>query len=112
MKGSNRVKGLIALVSVIALSIPVAASAGVLDSGTRDARIHVSYGDLDLTKTAGVSTLYARLKAAARQACGPTKFIEAGSVQRKLQNEACYDSLLSRAVEKLGNDDVTAIHTG
>ena len=110
MKEAKRVTGLLALMSVVALGAASVASAVVLDPGTRDARIQVSYSDLDLTSSAGVVTLYSRLKAASKQACGPTNVQEAGSVQRLQQNKACYADLLSRAVEKVGNDSLSAIH--
>ncbi|GMR17487.1 MAG: hypothetical protein BMS9Abin32_603 [Gammaproteobacteria bacterium] len=112
MTKSRRVKGLLALVSVVALSLPAVSQAGVTESGTREARIHVSYADLDLSKAAGVTALYTRLKVAAQQACGPTNLREVGSVQRAQKNKACYNSLLSRAVAKLDNDYLAAMHAG
>jgi len=110
MKELKRVKGLVALVSVVALGLPAISSAGVIDSGSRNARIEVSYADLDLTKSAGITTLYGRLKSAAEHACGPLSLLEAGSVERVLQNKACYNSLLTRAVAQLENDQLSAIH--
>jgi UrcA family protein len=112
MKKSKRVMGLVTLVSVVALGLPAISSAGVLDSGAENGKISVSYADLDLTQSSGVVTLYSRLKSAAKHACGTTSLIEAGSVQRVQQSKACYNSLLGRAVAKLENERLSAIHAG
>jgi len=112
MKESKRVIGLVTLVSVVALGLPAISSAGVLASSTQNDKISVSYSDLDLTQSSGVVTLYSRLKTAAKHACGTTSLIEAGSVQRVQRSKACYNSLLDRAVAKLGNERLSAIHAG
>ena len=112
MKVSKRVIGLVTLVAVVALGSPAISSAGVLDSGAQNGKISVSYADLDLTQSSGVVTLYSRLKTAAKNACGSTSLIEAGSVQRVQQSKACYNGLLDRVVAKLENEQLSAIHAG
>jgi len=112
MKMTKKTKGLIALVFVVALGMPAIGMAGVTDSGARGARIEVSYADLDLANSAGVATLYERLKSAAKQACGPQSILDAGSVERVQQNKSCYSYLLGRAVAKVENEDLREMHSG
>ncbi|MBK6349457.1 MAG: UrcA family protein [Proteobacteria bacterium] len=69
----------------------------------------VQYSDLDLNGVAGNEVLYARLSAAAERACGNDP--HARDLQRRMQYRACYDSALSRAVDKVGSRELQALHT-
>lgn len=112
MKVMKKTGGLLVFVFVVALSAPATGMAGVVSSAESADKIEVSYADLDLAKSAGLATLYERLKAAAKQACGPQTFKDAGSLKRLQQNQSCYNDLLGRAVAKLENRNLTAMHSG
>ncbi|HEX3846291.1 MAG TPA: UrcA family protein [Steroidobacteraceae bacterium] len=78
--------------SLAVLSVP--AHAG--ESDEAPGRV-VKFADLDLTRSAGVAALYARLQSAARQVCEP-----AGT--RDLKAEALARTCVAHAVERAIND--------
>lgn len=69
--------------------------------------VTVSYADLDLTKEAGVKSLYQRLRTAARQVCGnkDSRYLEDVKDWQR-----CHDSALETAVNNVGNVRLTAVH--
>ena len=62
----------------------------------------------DLATEEGARTLYARLAAAAERACGSAPRTLA--LTEHMRYRACYDSTLTRAVEKIGSQQVHALH--
>ena len=78
--------------SLAVLSIP--AHAGESDGAP--SRV-VKFADLDLTRSAGVAALYARLQSAARQVCQPV-------AERDLKAEALARSCEAQAVERAVNE--------
>jgi UrcA family protein len=68
----------------------------------------VRYADLNLATEEGARTLYARLAAAAERACGSAPRTLA--LTEHMRYRACYDSTLTRAVEKIGSQQVHALH--
>jgi UrcA family protein len=71
-------------------------------------QVVVKYGDLNLASADGTRTLYARLRAAARQACGDV--ISGRNLQSYLSYEACYSDALDGAVSKVGSARLQALH--
>lgn len=71
-------------------------------------QVVVRYGDLNLASADGTRTLYARLRAAARQACNDA--ISGRNLQSYLSYEACYSSALDGAVSKVGSARLQALH--
>ncbi len=70
--------------------------------------VEVSYTDLDLADPASASTLYARLRMAARKVCGhrpPPLGISAAKEYRD-----CYESALTKAVNRVDNRQLYALH--
>lgn len=68
--------------------------------------IEVVYSDLDLASTAGVETLYQRLRGAARNACG-----ESGKRISEIRAyRACYGNALEAAVSGFNSVQLTALH--
>ena len=68
----------------------------------------VSFADLDLSKAAGAQTLYKRIKAAARNVCGPADnytFVTPSKAFRK-----CYDKAIADAVAQIDRPSLTALH--
>ena len=112
MKESNRVRKLLVASAVVILSIPAIAGAvpHVNDAGQLVAR--VSYADLDLSSEAGLLTLYRRLQNESRSACGPRNYRRAGSLQQLMDNQQCYNDVLSQLVAKVNNARLDEIHAG
>ena len=76
--------------------------------GTSRTQVVVTFDDLDLSSTAGARTLYSRLKDAAQQACGnrPT----GRDLHGYMAYQSCYDSALEKAVRKVDNGHLLALH--
>lgn len=69
--------------------------------------IRVSYADLNLNEEAGQETLYQRLRGAAGQICGE---VHSKAPRQISDNRACFENALNRAVHKVGNQDLLAMH--
>ncbi len=67
----------------------------------------VKYGDLDLSRSADTQRLYVRLKDASKQVCG-TEYTRDLRMQRL--HKACYVGALNRAVERVDEPKLTALH--
>jgi UrcA family protein len=78
--------------SLAVLSLPGHAA----ESDEASSRV-VRFADLDLTKSAGVAQLYARLQSAARQVCEPV-------TEKDLKAEALARACTAHAVERAIND--------
>lgn len=68
----------------------------------------VSYSDLDLNSAAGNKALYARLSSAAERACGRTPSTR--DLELKAQYRSCVENKLNRAVDKIGSNEMQALH--
>lgn len=90
-------------------SLSLAAQAGeARDPHRVHTSVTVSYADLDLTDAAGARTLYARLKSAARQACGPEPSLR--DLRSTTDYATCYHHALNRSVNGVDNDRLHALH--
>lgn len=108
MKESKFVKGVVATVAVIAFSVPAIASADELKGRAEK----VTYADLDVQKEEGATVLYRRLQQASKRVCGMDQYRNAGTVREMSQKNQCYRETLDRAVAKVDNAALTAIHEG
>jgi UrcA family protein len=70
--------------------------------------VKVSYADLDISHAAGARTLYARIKSAAREACGPDPAIL--DLRDAASHRACYEQAVARAVNRVGSEQLQALH--
>lgn len=96
-----------------ALCLTIGAQHASAESELKDFRsITVSYSDLDLTKQAGIETLYQRINWAARAACGPASLhkYDAFLSSRKAWRE-CVDRAIADAVGSIDEPMLTALHT-
>ena len=109
MKTINLGKSIVTGTLVLFLALPAVATAG---SKVSDTSIKVSFADLDISKQEGLQALYRRLQGAAEEACGPITYTEAGNLTQLSHNKRCYQETLSRAVDKVGNDALQALHSG
>jgi UrcA family protein len=68
----------------------------------------VSYADLDLSKPAGAQTLYKRIKAAARNVCGPVDQYTFQTPSKVFRE--CVDKAVADAVAQVDRPSLTALH--
>jgi UrcA family protein len=71
--------------------------------------VEVRVGDLDLAKASDMSTLYGRLRIAAREVCSDVD--RSGSIIDSLVYRECVHSAVHDAVTKLDNPNFTAFVT-
>ncbi len=96
-------------VGIAAMCFALSAQAGDgAAPGTSRTQVVVTFDDLNLASTAGARTLYARLQYAAQRACGnkPT----GRDLQGYMAYQSCYDSALEKAVRKVDNARLLALH--
>ena len=72
--------------------------------------IKVDARGINLADEQGQEILYSRLQRAAKQMCGSTSLQAVGSLQRAAANRQCVDETLTRAVESVGNSELTEFH--
>ena len=70
--------------------------------------VKVSYADLDISHAAGARTLYARIKSAAREACGPEPAVL--DLRDAAGYNACYQQAVAKAVNRAGSEQLHALH--
>lgn len=90
----------VALVGFAASNVALADEAGRTS-------VTVNYADLDLAKPAGIDALYARLRGAAKAACGDP---DARNLREKALVRECRDEALSNAVAGVNHAALTAKH--
>jgi UrcA family protein len=71
-------------------------------------QVRVHYGDLNLHSEQGARVLYNRIKAAARVACHEPP---SENVALWLQFQACQSQAMNRAVRRVDQQELTALHT-
>ncbi|HKE43363.1 MAG TPA: UrcA family protein [Steroidobacteraceae bacterium] len=72
-----------------------------------EARIPVSYGDLDLTKSTGAKVLYRRIEWAALEVCND--FVGPFAALRT-KASACYKNAVANAVARVGSPQLSIVH--
>ncbi len=101
-----------ALTRTLLLGLAASLSLGAQAGDTSPHRVHtsvaVSYADLDLTDAAGARTLYARLKAAAQEACGSEPSLR--DLRSTAEYKACYEGALNKAVHGVDSQRLHALH--
>lgn len=114
MKESKVVRTFLLSAAFTALAIPAIAGASPEINDNGRTAVRVSFADLDLSREAGLQTLYGRLRAASYSVCGSgsRSLIEAGSLDQLAVNKRCFHKALSKAVAKIGNDKLNKIHAG
>ena len=107
------------MLRVIAKYAPAAAALGVLTIGSlsvsaQDAEraaatpaVTVRYTDLNLNTSAGIDSLYARLRAAARGVCGVG---ERRALVEAMASKACYRETLEAAVANVKSPALSSLH--
>jgi UrcA family protein len=94
----------------LALSVAVTATAyaapGLASSGEATS-VQVRVSDLDLASDAGVTTLYTRIRRAARKAC---RDAESPSAARQVEHKLCMRTAMDSGVVAANNDALSALH--
>jgi UrcA family protein len=89
--------------SLLAGSLAVAPVASAREEGSA---IVVKYGDLDLSTTEGVTTLYKRISTAAHWVC---PYDDARELALKAVNQSCRKASIERAVRSIHNAELASI---
>jgi UrcA family protein len=92
------------LLAMLLGSLSVAAAA--VEPGEVATR-RVNFADLDLTRSAGVAVLYARIKSAAGEVCQPVNAREVESVMR---SNRCTPQAIARAVADVNAPALTSYY--
>jgi UrcA family protein len=92
--------------AALALCACLAAYGASAEPSTKS--VAVSFADLDLSKAAGAQTLYKRIKAAARQVCGPRDLYTHVGSQKQFRK--CYDTAVANAVAEIDRPSLTALY--
>ena len=96
---------------VIGLALAIAAASLIADiaSARDDGSVStvVNFSDLDLSQATDAKQLYTRLQAASKQVC--YAYVTLSLRMRRVQ-DACYDGALTRAVERVNEPKLTALH--
>lgn len=100
-------------VRVIGTALVIAAAsmiAAVASASENDGRVStvVRYGDLDLTQSADVGRLYARLKYASEKVCYVSD--DNRNLRMKHLQAQCMQAALNRAVESVNEPKLTQLH--
>ena len=94
---------------VITAASMIAAVAAATENDGRISTV-VRYGDLDLTQSADVGRLYARLKYASQKVCYRTD--DYHDLRLKALQLDCMQGALNRAVETVNEPKLTQLHAG
>jgi len=95
-----------ALASVVGLLGMAPALASIPANGLRS--MTVTYRDLNLSTVAGATTLYQRIKGAARSVCGD----EGRRFDEQRQWKRCYRGAIAGAVAAVHSPLLSAVHSG
>jgi UrcA family protein len=97
------------LVALVATGLAFATSAAVAAPQTETRELTVNYADLNLESAAGIESLYARIRSAAKNVCGTAERYE---LRAKAEMRACRESAVANAVAKIDNAALAARHAG
>jgi UrcA family protein len=94
-----------ALVATLAITLPIDAPHAASAMPT----IRVTYQDLDLATSAGVSTLYKRIERAAAEYCESTRLVTGTRVSTAFSR--CVQDAVTTTVKKIDQPGLSALHT-
>jgi UrcA family protein len=97
------------LVAFVATGLAFVGSAAVATPQTENRETTVNYADLNLESAAGIESLYARIRSAAKKVCGTA---EISDIAARADMSACRAASLDKAVAAVGNEALAARHVG
>ena len=105
---------LVALLSVF-LSVPAVTIAAVSKDKAQDNSMTITISDLDLSKEAGIESLYQRLKINVSKVCGEKDTHVTGSriasSKIKKRHKKCSIEAMDRVVKSIDNEKLTKLHS-
>ena len=111
MKSFYKIVSAAAFTAALLASAPTYAADADSKDGSNVPTRTVSAADLDLAIQTDVQTLYRRVQDAARDVCDESA--RKGGMERRALlswRERCYSSAIARAIEKAGDQRLTALH--
>ncbi len=97
------------LVALVATGLAFVGSTAVAAPQTETHEVTVNYADLNLESAAGIESLYARIRSAAKQVCGTAERHDFGA---QADVRACREAAVANAVAKIDNAALAARHAG
>ena len=91
----------------IAMSVAVpaaaerASEAAIPEAGTGIRTVSIQYAPTELSTDSGRENLYARIRDAAREVCGPVGHLQAGSLAMASRNRKCAEQAVSAAMARV-----------
>ena len=101
-------KTLLMTAAIATVAFPLFVFAGVTDAADGATSICYDRGSADVVRSP--ERLYERIKAVSREMCGSTDLFITGSLQRVVENKACYEGTLEAAVERLDDPAVSMLY--
>ncbi len=95
------------LVALLATGLAFVGTAAHADTDATTRDVKVKFADLNLESQAGIESLYSRLQAAARKACGVANRADLQSYDDVAQ---CRKSAVAAAVARIDNKALWALH--
>ena len=98
----------------IAMSVAVPAAAerapeaAMPEAGTGIRTVSIQYAPTELSTESGRAKLYAHIKRAAREVCGPVGYLQAGSVAMASRNRKCAEQAVSDAMARVNPGQMTS----
>ncbi|MBS0365111.1 MAG: UrcA family protein [Proteobacteria bacterium] len=99
---------LLAATACAAAVAPTTASAATSADEMRQATMSIRYDDLNLMTPSGATTMYHRLRSAARATCGNPGW----TLAEQADWNRCYRNALDEAVRKVDSPILSALHHG
>jgi len=93
---------------IAATVVPAQAGEQAVPGNAMTRSMTVSYGDLDLSRQAGVDVLYRRLKTAAGNVCGPKG--DGRNLTMQFYWKQCYKAALDNAIETVDHVGLSEAH--
>lgn len=98
----------------IAASFAVSAAAeetpqaAIPQAGTGIRTVSIQYAPTELSTDSGRANLYARIKRAAREVCGPTGLLQAGGLTIASRNRKCAERAVSDAMAQVDSSQLAS----
>ena len=93
----------------IAMSVAVPAAAerapeaAMPEAGSDIRTVRIQYAPTELSTDSGRANLYARIRDAAREVCGPVGHLQAGSLAMASRNRKCAEQAVSDAMARVSH---------
>lgn len=97
------------LVALVATGLAFVGTTAVAAPQTESREATVNYADLNLESAAGIESLYARIRSAAKKVCGTA---EIRDIAARAAVSACRVAAMDKAVAAVGNEALAARHVG